>query len=185
MQDPCYIAAEVLDTGMDHIRQSPKTSGVVELIVRRPDYGQRETPREARLDQTVGLVGDNWLARGCRKMPDQRPNPDAQLTLMNARAIALIAGALDRWALAGDQLYVDLDLSTTNLPAGTRLQIGEALIEITAEPHTGCGKFKARYGPAAVAFVNSPEGRELCLRGVNARIITGGVIRVADSVQKL
>jgi MOSC domain-containing protein YiiM len=184
MQDSHHIAAEVLEAGVDHIRQSPKTSGIVELIVRRPDTGLRDTPPEARLDESVGLVGDNWLARGSRMMPDHRANPDAQLTLMNARAIALIAGAPDRWALAGDQLYVDLDLSTANLPAGARLQVGEAVIEITAEPHTGCGKFKARYGPAAVALVNSPEGRELCLRGVNARIITGGNIRVGDVVVK-
>lgn len=184
MEDPQHIAAEVLEAGVDYIRLSPKTSGVVELIVRRPETGLRETPREARLDATAGLVRDNWLVRGCRTMPDQRANPDAQLTLMNARAIALIAGAPDRWALAGDQLYVDLDLSTANLPAGTRLRIGEAIIEITAEPHTGCGKFKARYGPAAVALVNSPEGRELCLRGVNARIVAGGDIRIGDPIAK-
>jgi hypothetical protein len=184
MHDPYYVAAETLEAGVDHIRQSPKTTGAVQLIVRRPEAGLRDTPSEARLDESVGLVGDNWLARGSRMTPDQRANPDAQLTLMNARAIALIAGAPARWPLAGDQLYVDLDLSAANLPAGTRLRIGEAVIEITAEPHTGCGKFKARYGPAAVALVNSPQGRELCLRGVNARIITGGDIRVGDSVVK-
>jgi hypothetical protein len=185
MHEPHYVAAETLEVGVVHVRQSPKTTGVVELIASRPDTGLRETPREARLDETVGLVGDNWLVRGSSMTPDRRANPNAQLTLMNARAIALIAGTPDRWALAGDQFYVDLDLSIENLPAGTRLQIGEAVIEITAEPHTGCGKFKARYGPAALAFVNSASGRELCLRGVNARIVTGGVVRVADSVAKL
>jgi hypothetical protein len=185
MHEPHYVAAETLEAGMAHIRQSPKTTGVVELITRRPDTGQRETPPEARLDEAVGLVGDNWLVRGSSMTLDRRANPNAQLTLMNSRAIAVIAGTPDRWPLAGDQLYVDFDLSAGNLPAGTRLRIGEAVIEITAEPHTGCGKFKARYGPAAIAFVNSASGRELCLRGVNARIVTGGIVRIADPVAKL
>ena len=185
MHEPHYVAAETLEAGMAHIRQSPKTTGVVELIARRPDTGQRETPPEAQLDETVGLIGDNWLVRGSSMTPDRRANPAAQLTLMNSRAIALIAGAADRWALAGDQLYVDFDISAENLPAGTHLRIGEAVVEITAEPHTGCGKFKTRYGPAAVAFVNSASGRELCLRGVNARIVTGGIVRLSDPVMKL
>jgi hypothetical protein len=142
----------------------------------------RETPPEARLDPIAGLIGDNWLARGSSRTPDGGPNPDAQITLVNSRAIALIAGHPDRWSLAGDQLFVDLDLSTTNLPAGTCLRIGEAVLEITAEPHTGCAKFKTRYGAAALAFVNSPSGRELCLRGVYSRIFSGGIVPIGDSV---
>ena len=89
-------------------------------------------------------------------MSDGSANPDAQLTLMNARVVALVAGERERWPLAGDQLYVDLDLSADNLPPGTRLAVGSAVIEVTPEPHTGCAKFSARFGSEALRFVNSP-----------------------------
>lgn len=104
---------------------------------------------------------------------------------MNSRAIALIAGTWESWSLAGDQLFVDLDLSVTNLPAGTRLRIGEVTVEITRPPHLGCAKFKARFGAAALAFVNSEIGRALRLRGVNARIVSSGTIRKGDEVRKV
>ena len=178
MHEDHHLPAEALASGLEAIRQSPKTAGVLRLIVCRPDIEQRATLREGRLDEAAGLVGDSWPQRGSA-------HPDMQLTVMNARAIALIAGSPERWPLAGDQLFADLDLSNANLPAGSRLRIGEAVIEITAVPHTGCAKFKARFGPAALAFVNSPAGRELNLRGVNARIITSGVIRVGDPIVKL
>ena len=144
------------------------------LIVRRPGEDRREPLDEALFDVDEGLVGDSWRARGNRHTPDGAADPQAQLTLVNARAAAAIAGDPERWALAGDQLYVDLDLSVANLPAGTRLRIGGAEIEISAKPHTGCAKFSARFGPEALRFVSSPEGRALRLRGVNARVISGG-----------
>jgi MOSC domain-containing protein YiiM len=91
----------------------------------------------------------------------------------------------DHWQLAGDQLFIDLDLSEENLPPGTQLAMGTAVIEVTAEPHTGCGKFIARFGVDAVKFVNSPIGQRLRLRGVNARVVRSGRIRVGDSIRKL
>jgi hypothetical protein len=185
MNEHHYVPAEILEAGSEAIKQSPKTAGVLDLIVRRPGVDLRETAREARLDEVAGLVGDTWQQRGNSRTADGSAHPDMQLTLMNSRAIALIAGSPDRWELAGDQLFADLDISITNLPAGSRLQVGEAVIEITAEPHTGCAKFEARFGAAARAMVNSPSGREQRLRGANARIVTGGVIRVGDPIVKL
>jgi MOSC domain-containing protein YiiM len=185
MSQTQYVSADTLDAGLRRICESPKAEGVLEMIVRRPGVELRETAEEAVLNETLGLVGDNWLERGSSRTPDKKANPHAQLTLMNSRAIALIAGSAERWPLAGDQLYADLDLSGSNLPAGSRLRVGEAVIEISAEPHTGCAKFKARYGGDAVAFVNSPAGRANRLRGVNARIVSGGKIRVGDRVVKL
>jgi hypothetical protein len=138
-----------------------------------------------QLDPAHGLVGDNWKARGSRSTPDGSANPEMQLNVMNARVIELLAQAPDRWALAGDQLYVDFDLSEVNAPAGTRLAIGAAVIEVTPPPHTGCKKFSARYGLDAMKFVNSPEGKQLHLRGVNAKIVQGGVVKVGDVVSKL
>ena len=173
-----------LEAGLDGVRAAPADEGRVELIVRRPEVDAREIVDEATLDLDDGLVGDNWHVKPSLKTG--APNPEAQLTVMNARVTALVAGEdRERWALAGDQLYVDLDLSYRNLPPGTKLQVGEAVIEVTDEPHRGCGKFSSRFGVEALKFVNSAVGRELNLRGINTRIVTGGVVRTGDSVTKL
>ncbi|HEX6715065.1 MAG TPA: hypothetical protein VF066_16865 [Thermoleophilaceae bacterium] len=137
------------------------------------------------LDTEHGLVGDNWLTRGSSSTEDGSANPLMQLTLMNVRSASLIAGGPERRQLAGDQFFVDLDLSLENLPAGTRLKLGEATIEITEIPHRGCGKFSSRFGVDALKFVNSKVGRELNLRGVNARIVEGGTVRPGDAIAKV
>src|SRR3984893_5849580 len=174
-----------LEENLDHIRQAPADGGTVELIARRPAVDEREGLNEARLDTHDGLVGDTWHVRGGSRTPDGGPNPEAQITLMNARAAAAIAGDRERWSLAGDQLYVDLDLSISNLPPGSRVQVGSAGIEFSEEPHTGCAKFSARFGNDALRFVNSPIGRELRLRGANCRVVIPGVVRPGDSIWKL
>ncbi len=140
---------------------------------------------EATLDETVGLVGDTWSQRPSTRTDDGSPHPRMQLNIMNARAVALIAVDPERRQLAGDQLYLDLDLSEENLPAGTRLSIGTAVIEITEQPHRGCAKFAARFGTDALRFVNSEAGRAVNARGVNAAVVTGGVIRAGDVATKL
>ena len=174
-----------LDARLDLVRQSPRDAGSVELIVRRPQEHKRETLATCELSLTEGLVGDNWRARGNRHTPDGSADIEAQLTLMNARAIALLAPDKAGWALAGDQFFVDLDLSQENLPAGTRLVIGGAIVEVTAEPHLGCKLFAIRYGPDAVKWVNSPLGKQLRLRGLNAKVVQPGTVRVGDAVKKL
>jgi MOSC domain-containing protein YiiM len=140
---------------------------------------------EATLNTVDGLVGDTWSTRGSRQTEDGSPHPDRQLTVMNARVAAFVARREDRWALAGDQLYVDLDLRVANLPPGTRLSVGTAVIEITAESHTGCKKFNERFGREALRFVNSPEGRAQRLRGVNTNVVEAGQVRVGDTIRKL
>ena len=180
-----HRTADELTAALPEIQQSPATTGTVELIVRRPAEDEREVLEECTLDLEVGLVGDAWLARGSKSRPDGSANPDAQLTLMNARAADVITGSRERWPLAGDQLYVDLDLSIDNLPAGTQLAVGDAVVEVTPEPHTGCAKFSARFGTEALKFVNKSPGRELRLRGVNARVVTPGAIRAGDAIIRL
>lgn len=176
---------EALAASLPRIQQSPNSEGTLALIVRRPQVDAREVLAEAELNTTEGLVGDSWNRRSSSRTPDGSPHPDMQLNLMNARVIEAVAGNMKRWPLAGDQLYVDFDLSQANVPPGTRLTIGEAAVEITSQPHTGCGKFAARFGVDALKFVNSPEGRVLGLRGVNARVIQPGHVRVGDSVRKM
>jgi MOSC domain-containing protein YiiM len=174
-----------LEESLDHIREAPADGGSVELIAIRPAVDEREILTEARLDPEEGLVGDSWRARGSSSMPDGSANPVAQVTLMNARAAAAVAGEREQWALAGDQIYVDLDLSLLNLPAGSRIQIGSAVLEFSEAPHTGCAKFSARFGNDALRFVNSPIGRELRLRGANCRVVVGGTVRPGDTITKL
>lgn len=181
-----HRSREELETGLDHVRAAPADGGTLELIARRPAEEQREVLDAGELDLSAGLIGDMWARRPSPSMPDGGPNPEAQVTVMNARSAALVAGAdTERWAQAGDQLYVDLDLSHENLPASTRLQIGDAVLEITEAPHLGCGKFSRRFGVDALKLVNSETGRELRLRGVNARVVTPGAIRRGDAVRKL
>jgi hypothetical protein len=174
-----------LEENLDHIRASPADNGTVELIARRPDVDEREVLAEALLDLDEGLVGDTWRVRGGTRTPEGQPSLDAQLTVMNARAAAVIAGERARWPLAGDQLYVDFDISRTNLPPGSRVQIGSAVIEFSEPPHTGCAKFSARFGVDALKFVNSEVGRDLRLRGANCRVVVAGTVRPGDEVRKL
>jgi MOSC domain-containing protein YiiM len=173
-----HLTRAELDAGLEAIRHSPKDNGVVELIVSRPQPGARVVLDQAQLDPAAGVVSDSWSMRVAA------PDPATQLTVMNARAIALVAQDRARWPLAGDQLYVDLDLAHDNLPPGTQLEIGNAVIEVSAEPHLGCGKFVQRFGVDAMKFVNSPLGRELHLRGINARVVRAGAVRVGDRARK-
>jgi MOSC domain-containing protein YiiM len=179
-----HLTRSELEAGVAAVREAPKDVGCLALIVCRPTAGEREILASGVLDVDAGLAGDNWLVRGSKATIDGRAHPDRQLTVMNARAARLIAGPEERWALAGDQLYVDLDLSADNLPAGSRLAIDGAIIEITGQPHLGCAKFVARFGLEAMRFVNSEVGRALNLRGVNARIIHGGTIKNGDTVRR-
>jgi len=174
-----------LTAGMENILQAPRDHGVLRMIVRRPQVDDRDVVQEAELSLTDGLVGDNWKVRGSNHMPDGSANLDAQITVMNARSIALIAQSENRWSLAGDQLYIDMDISDDNLPPGTRFAIGSAVLEVSPVPHTGCKKFSSRFGVEAMKFVNTPEGKQLHLRGINTRIVQSGTIHVGDVVRKL
>jgi len=170
------------DAYLDDIRAAAADEGRLELIVRRPVTEEREILDEARLDVDAGLVGDRWAAR------DERTTPSylaAQLTVINTRVLAVIEPDRARWPLAGDQLYVDLDLSVDNLPAGSRLAIGSAIVEVSETPHTGCAKFSARFGGDALRWINSPIGRAYRMRGLNARIVASGTVRVGDRVRKV
>ena len=167
------------------MRRSPADGGTLVQIVVRPDKELRELPQSCTVTPEAGIPGDRWARHCSHQLPDGRLNPETQLTLMNARCLALVAGSRERWPLAGDNLVVDLDLSEANLATGQRLKIGEAIIEITAKPHTGCAKFSNRFGAEALKFVNSPEGTALRLRGVHAQVVQAGRITVGDRIEKL
>jgi MOSC domain-containing protein YiiM len=179
-----HMSRERLMAGLDQVRDSPRDDGRVVLVVRRPASGERELPGEALLDRETGLAGDNWLARGNKSMPDGSADPQRQVTVMNARVAELVAGGTDRMALAGDQLYVDLDLSIDNLPAGSLLTVGQAVLQVSEAPHLGCAKFVERFGAEAMRFVNSRAGRRLRLRGMNTRVLVSGTVRLGDLAAK-
>jgi hypothetical protein len=180
-----HLTMAELEAGLDEIRRAPRDEGVLQLIVRRPRIEEREVLQEGELDPVEGLVGDSWINRGSSRTADGSAHPDMQLNIMNARVTALVAQEKDRWPLAGDQLYLDMDLSAENLPPGTQLAIGSAVIEVTPLPHTGCKKFVSRFGLDAMKFVNSSLGKELHLRGINARVVQPGIIRIGQVAKKI
>lgn len=181
---PSLAPARDLDQHLDRVLSSPRDASPLELIVARPAPGERVVLAECVLDVADGLIGDGWLARGSRSMPDHAANPAAQLALMSTRVLAAIEPDHARWPLAGDQLYLDLDLSVENLPAGTRLHAGTALLEVTDLPHTGCAQFSARFGADALRWISTPVGREARMRGMYVQVVTGGTVRVGDIVRK-
>lgn len=184
-KEELHLNMQQLHEGLDHILASPQDNGILALIVRRPAEDAREVLAEGELSLEMGLVGDTWNKRQSSQTPDKSPHPDMQINIMNARAISLIAQQEDRWPLAGDQLYIDIDLSDANLAPGTQLSIGEAILEITPQPHNGCKKFVDRFGLDAMKFVNSELGKKHHLRGVNAKVVKPGKIRKGDTVRKL
>lgn len=186
MTDVLLLSTGDLEAALDHLRAAPRHAGTVSLIVRRPAEGERELLDVGELDPAVGLVGDNWKARPSTSTPDGLAHPEKQITVMNARMGALLGGGdVERQALAGDQLYVDLDIGEDNLPAGSRLRVGTAVLRISEAPHTGCAKFRSRFGADALRFVNSPVGRSLRLRGLNAWVVEPGVVRLGDAAVPL
>jgi len=180
-----HLTMYELEAALDHLRGTPKDEGVVELIVCRPTVDGREVLELAELDPLKGLIGDNWSTRGSRKTPDGSAHPEMQINIMNSRVASLVAQEKERWSLAGDQLYIDMDLSKENLPVGTRLAIGSAVLEVSPLPHTGCHKFVARFGEDAMKFVNSEVGKQLCLRGINAKVVQAGVVRLGSTAKKV
>ena len=181
MQEQLEEVDPRFDVHLDGIREAPSDDGRLEFIARRLGEGEREILDEARLDLDLGLVGDRWAARDDRTPVYMM----AQLTLINVRVLAAIESDRSRWPLAGDQLYVDFDLSIENLPPGARLAIGSAVIEASETPHTGCAKFSARFGSDALRWINSPIGREHRMRGMNARVVEAGTVRAGDTIRKL
>ena len=180
-----HLTTAELEAALDHLRETPKDEGVVHLIVRRPEVEQREVLDEAELDTELGLIGDNWKVRGSKRTPDGSAHPEMQINIMNSRVTALVAHEKDRWPLAGDQLYIEMDLSKDNLPAGSRIAVGSAVLEVSPLPHTGCQKFVSRFGIEAMQFVNSETGKEMCLRGINARVVQSGIVKVGQTAKKV
>jgi MOSC domain-containing protein YiiM len=170
------------DGQLVHVQAAPPDEGLVELIVRRPAVDEREILEEAQLDRDGGLVGDRWAVRDRAKTPIYL---SSQLTVISTRVLRAIEPDSARWPLAGDQLYVDLDLSEDNLPAGSRLAVGTSVIEISETPHTGCAKFSSRFGSEALRWINSPTGRAYRMRGLNARVVEPGTVRTGDPIRKV
>lgn len=180
-----HFTLEHLQTQLKKIQASPKDSGSVLLIVRRPVTEEREIITQGRLIPSAGLEGDNWRERGSSSMPDGSANPEAEVTLMNTRVIQALTEDETRWALAGDQFFVDFELSEENIPAGSRLMLGSAILEVSSLPHNGCKKFSARFGVDALKFISMAENKPLRMRGINAKIIQAGEVKQGDLIRKV
>ena len=177
-----FLTKAQIEEGLPQVLDSPRGEGKLEAIFARPAVDERRSLEEASLSPESGLEGDRWISSG----GDSGPDPRGQLSLMNARFLDLVAGGdKERWELAGDNLIVDLDLSEEEMPAGQRLAVGEALLEVSDLPHTGCAKFVERYGKDAAVFVNATEHKDSHLRGILVRVIEGGQIRVGDSIRRV
>ena len=174
-----------LQASLDHVLESPKDEGTVEFAQIRPAKGKREARESVHLSTEEGAQGDRWILTAPRDRETGEIWREMQVTLMNARMIEAIAGDRDNWPPAGDQFFVDFDLSAENLPAGTHIGIGTAVLEVSAEPHLGCDRFIERYGIDACRFVNSREGKALRLRGVNCRIVRDGEVRSGDRLRRI
>ncbi len=180
-----HLTMAELEAGLENIRNSPKELGPLNLIVSRPNEDEREVMELADLNVELGLLGDTWKDRPSARSADGKAHPDMQITIMNSRVANLVAQDKSRWPLAGDQLFADLDLSAENVPPGTRLSLGEAVLEATDQPHTGCKKFSARFGADALKLISSPIGKELQLRGINCKVVQSGSIKPGDTLKKL
>ncbi len=180
-----HLSEKVLLDGLEHIKNSPSDHGILELIVIRPRENERLVLNQCALSSSLGVHGDGWAVKCWKTLQNGSSDPDVQVALMNSRCVALLSQNKSRWPLAGDNLYLDLDLSADNLSCGQKLAIGSVILQVTSQSHNGCGKFAQRYGKDAVKFVNSPIGKQLHLRGIYARIIRDGFVKVGDSVKKI
>jgi MOSC domain-containing protein YiiM len=171
-----HLPLSTLTAGLRSL-SPPKDTGTVALIVARPKTDERNVLEAGQLTEEEGLVGDKWSKK-------YRSYPDSQLTLMRVDVARLFANG-QPIELAGDQLFVELDLSLENLPPGSRLRIGDALCQVTPMPHTGCGKFAARFGADARAVTELPEFRDHRLRGIYVRVIEPGTVSTGDEIHVL
>ena len=179
------LSLDHLKTFMPHILDAPKDDVALDLVVVRPDRDIRELPKRARVTAKDGVVGDHWITGSGLRNDDGTGLVDAQICMMMSRVIEAIASSQENWPPAGDNLFLDMDLTPSNMPPGTRFSIGTAEFVVTPQPHNGCQKFIDRYGRDACLFVNTGEGRNLRLRGIYSRVTRDGEISPGDRLRKI
>ncbi len=185
--DPAtFRSLQALKAGLDAmLAAAPKDNGTLDLIVMRPDHDLRVLPQSFEVRGDDGLPGDHWKRGTGYALEDGTGDPDAQICMMMSGCIRAIAGDKANWPPAGDNFFIDMDLTPANMPPGTRFAIGSAEFVVTGIPHNGCQSFIDRYGRDACLFVNTGEGKAHRLRGIYARVTRDGTVSVGDTVRKL
>ena len=177
-----------LDKPINYNQSSPRDNGVVKLLVIRPETHVRTLPNAVVVSVEQGVVGDKWEAECTIKLENGKSNPDLQIAIINTKVIKEIAQSdfdMDRLALAGDNIYADLNLCEENMPVGQQIQIGNTLLEVTPFPHFGCKKFSERYSVEDLKVVNSTAGKPQHLRGIYVKVIKNGSISIGESIKKI
>lgn len=173
------------DAALTHILDAPKVSAPIDMLCFRPDYGVRSFPDRIQVSVARGIEGERWLRDPWLKLPDGRPDPRIQISVLPKRVADLCWRNRDVSPHPGDTLIADLDMTSANMPVGTRLQVGSAVIEVSDVFNNGCAKWYAQYGADSVKWINHRPHRPLRLRGILCRVVVDGEIRKSDLIEKL
>lgn len=179
------VTTAELAAALPYVCAAPKTATTIDSLCFRPARNQREFPAELQLSRAEGIRGERWLTEPWLRLPDGSPDPNIQVSILPLRVLNLVWTDRENTPHPGDTIIADLDTSLTNLPPGSLLQAGTAILRVSDEFNEGCVKWKVRYGQAAKDWITAPGHPQLRLRGVLCAVEQDGFIRAGDALTKL